>query len=128
MDDESNNEKIGGFIAILSVIIPGMIVSDFMPEWNVLPFSVWLSIAGVGSAIGAAIATKRFFIGSVCGAIAGVGAIIGVYKYVDIRLFFTGSDVFLIFELVLAAAIGSAPGFILYLISVKITASDESPN
>ena len=38
-------EKAGGIILGVTVVIPAMIVTGFMPEWNVLPLWGWLLIA-----------------------------------------------------------------------------------
>ena len=118
--EETVNQKIGSFIAVFTILIPGIIVSDFMPEFNVLPFGLWLTIAAVGGGISGAVYTKRLVLGSVSGLVLGAGALLGVYNYVDIRSLIIDSQTYFTLELIVGAAIGAIPGFIIYLIGEKI--------
>src|SRR5687767_4407612 len=92
--DESPREKWAMWLGILATVLPGMIPSNFMPKWNVLPFIGWLAVATVGSATAGAIAAPRWFRGAIAGALAGVGALLGIWLYVLIRAELTGHTTF----------------------------------
>jgi hypothetical protein len=111
---ESPREKWAGYFGLFMTLIPGMIVSGFMPEWNVLPFAGWLGIAAGGAAIAGAIATPRWLRGAVAGTLIGAGMLLGIWLYVAIRAGLTGSHTFLKLELVIGALIGGAPGMLLF--------------
>ena len=112
--DETPRENWGSWIGVIATIVPGMIASGFMPEWNVLPYEGWFAIAAVGSAIGGAIATPLFVRGAISGAIAGVGTMLGLWLYVVVRSALTGHHTFLKIELVIGGMLGAAPGLLLY--------------
>lgn len=116
---EPKNEWVGSYIAVIAIVVPGLNVSGFMPDWNVLPFSVWLSIAATGTAVGFAIYTKRSTLGLFAGAIIGAGAMMGIYRYVDLRFALTGSKNFMNLEILLGCALGALPGLLLYLFFVR---------
>jgi hypothetical protein len=102
------------YLGLFATIIPAMIASDFMPEWNVLPFGGWLAIATAGAALAGAIATPYWLRGMIAGALAGAGALLGMWLYVIIRAGLTGHATFLKLELVLGALLGAAPGMLLF--------------
>ncbi len=112
--DESPREKWALYFGMFATIIPAMIASDFMPAWNVLPFVGWLAIATVGAGIAGTIATPYWGRGLISGAIAGAGALLGIWLYVTIRTSITGDGAFWKLELVVGTMIGSAPGMLLY--------------
>ena len=56
---ESFGEKIGWWIILISIIIPGMIVTGFMPDMNILPSYGWTAVAIAGAAMGCVISTKK---------------------------------------------------------------------
>ena len=114
MKKESRLERIGGWIALIAIILPGMIVSGFMPEWNVLPFHLWLIIATLGGALGGALAVEKRIPGLISGALVGAGALFGIITYVSIRASLTGNNTFLKIELALGALIGAIPGLLVY--------------
>ncbi|EAQ80309.1 hypothetical protein [Blastopirellula marina] len=122
-DNETPNEMIGGWIAAITIILPSMIVSGFMPEWNALPYFVWLAIAGAGGAVGAAIYTLRWIHGGIGGAVMGVGAVVGVHAYVILRSMLIDSGNFFSLELLIGAGLGALPGLV-YL-SFVASASDD---
>jgi len=111
---ESPRESWALTLGMVAVIIPGMIASDFMPAWNVLPFVGWLAIATIGAALAGAIATPSWDRGMICGALAGAGALAGMWLYVTLRVWLTGSNTFWNVELVIGIGIGGAPGLVLY--------------
>jgi hypothetical protein len=113
-DDESLREKWGGYWGLTCTVVPAMIVSGFMPEWNVLPLFGWVAIAAVGAAVGGAIATPKTVRGLVAGAAMGIGVLLGVYAYVAVRGAVSGHHTFLKLEVVVGALIGAAPGMWLY--------------
>ena len=67
----SSREKRALFLGTLTTLFPGMIVSGFMPELNVLPAIGWLSIAMVGAGVAGALAAPppRRIRGAIAGAI-----------------------------------------------------------
>ncbi|MFT5354382.1 MAG: hypothetical protein ACI9KE_001587 [Polyangiales bacterium] len=113
--NETLAEKAGGWIAILSVVIPSLLASGFTPEWNVLPFAGWVLVSAAGAASGAAIATSRRARGAISGAIGGAGFVLGTWFYVMARQAITGNSTFLSVELLLGGALGAAPGILLYM-------------
>lgn len=118
-EKETFGGKIGGWIVMISVIIPGMIVAGFMPDWNILPSYGWLTVSVVGAGAGCAIATKRLFLGSFCGGLVGAGAITGLTTYVDIRIYFIKSTSIYSLELLIGAIIGAVPGLLLYFLLIR---------
>lgn len=114
--EETLAEKVGGWIAILSVAIPSLLASGFTPEWNFLPFAGWVFIASAGAALGAAIGTSRRVRGAVAGAIGGAGFVLGTWAYVLVRVALTGDSSFFTLELLLGGGLGAAPGILLYML------------
>ncbi|MGE0785732.1 MAG: hypothetical protein AB7S26_08590 [Sandaracinaceae bacterium] len=113
---ETPRQKWGSYIGLFSTLIPAMIVSNFMPAWNVLPFPAWLGIAALGGAIGGGIhaPTTKTPMGVISGALMGAGVLFGVYAYTDLRIALTGNATFFQLELVIGALLGAAPGALLY--------------
>lgn len=108
---ESPRQKVGAYLFFFSTIIPGMIVSGFMPDWNVLPFEVWLSIAAVGGAAGGAVwaEDQRWPVGLLSGGIGGAGVVGVTFAYVVWRSAY--SQTFWSIELVLPALVGLVPAW-----------------
>jgi hypothetical protein len=125
MDDETPREKFAGYFGLIVTLIPALMISDFFPEWNVLPGEVWLAIATVGAGIAGAIATPLWARGAVAGAIAGAGVMLGIWAYVAIRSSLTGHNTFLSLELLIGVGIGCAPGMLLY--SKWASAKNQQP-
>lgn len=119
---ETPREKWASYLGLFVTLIPAMITSGFMPDWDVLPFETWLAIATLGAAVAGAIATPRLARGALAGALAGAGVMIGVWAYVAIRGGLTGNHTFLKIELVIGALIGAAPGMVLYDKWARVTA------
>jgi hypothetical protein len=111
---ESPREKWAGYFGLGVTIIPAMIVSGFMPDWDVLPFGVWLAIASTGAAVAGAIATPKLIRGAIAGGLTGAGILVGVWLYVEIRAWLTGHATFMKLELVIGAILGGTPGFLLF--------------
>ena len=111
---ETPREKWAEYLGIALTVLPAMISAGFMPEWNVLPLSGWISIAAAGGALAAAIATPQWARGAVAGALMGVGVVLGVHAYVAARIAVTDNATFLKLELVIGAMLGAAPGAMLY--------------
>jgi hypothetical protein len=114
VDDETPREKWAGYLGLFFTIIPGMIVSGFMPAWDVLPFQLWLAIATAGAAVAGAIATPRTLRGAVAGAVAGAGVMLGIFAYVALRAGISGNHTFLKLEIMIGALVGAVPGALLY--------------
>lgn len=112
---ETPREKWASWLGLFATLIPGMIVSGFMPKWNVLPIAGWVAVAAVGAAIAGAIATPLLVRGAISGAIMGVGVMLGLWLYVQLRTALLGDVAFLKFELAVGGLIGALPGFVLYL-------------
>ncbi len=112
--NETPREQAGIWIGMIATIFPGLMVSGFMPDWNVLPFGGWLAIAGVGSAIAGAIATPRLVRGAIAGLLAGLGAMFGLWLYVMVRSALIPSNTFFNLELVIGGMLGAAPGLVLF--------------
>jgi hypothetical protein len=110
---ESPREKVGAILACVVVILPGMIISGFMPEIDVLPLWVWVAIAAVGSAIGGALwEAHQPVLGAACGALFGALALLLVPVYVDLR---SGlSSTYWNFEFVIPLGVGVLPSAALY--------------
>lgn len=113
--DEAPRENVASWIGIISTIIPGMMVSGFMPELNVLPVAGWVAIAMVGSAIAGAIATPLTVRGAISGMIAGLGAMMGLWMYVVVRHALIDNGTFFKLELVIGGMLGAIPGALLYV-------------
>lgn len=111
-DDETLNEKIGGWIAIIVISTSALISGGFMPEFNVLPYVAWLAIAGLGGAIGVAIYTRNWLHGTIAGLIIGVGAVLGVHAYIIARSMLIEGGTFFSLELLIGGGLGSIPGLL----------------
>src|SRR4051794_26045543 len=111
---ETPREKWAGICGMFVTIIPGMIASNFMPDWNMLPFVGWLGIATIGAAIAGAAATPLWFRGLIAGAVMGAGVLMGIWLYVTIRAGITGSNVFWKPEIVIGVLLGATPGMLLF--------------
>jgi hypothetical protein len=122
---ESRREMWALYIGLAFTIIPAMIAANLMPDWNVLPFWGWLTIAGVGSAVAGIIATPYWLRGMVAGALAGAGVLLGVWLYVAFRVWLTGNNSFFKIELMIGAILGGGPGLILYQAWARDAARDE---
>src|SRR6187399_3319221 len=92
--DETPREAWASYLGIFAIILPALIASNFMPAWNVLPFWGWLAIATAGAGIAGAIATPFWRRGGISGALAGAGALLGIWLYVAIRTALTGNNTF----------------------------------
>ena len=123
--EESRRETWALYVGLAATIIPGMIASNFMPAWNVLPFEGWLAIATVGAAVAGIIATPYWFRGMIAGALTGAGILLGIWLYVALRVWLTGNNSFFKIELVIGAIIGGGPGLILYGAWARDKARDE---
>ena len=122
--DETPREKWAMNLGLFATIIPAMIASNFMPAWNVLPFTGWLAIAAIGAGVAGAIGTPHWGRGAVAGIIAGAGVLLGMWLYVVIRAGITGHNVFLKLELVVGAVIGAGPGLFLYSVWARQAAPE----
>jgi hypothetical protein len=111
---ETPRETCAAWIGLFVTLIPAMIVSGFMPDWNVLPVGGWVAIATIGAGISGAIATPLTARGALCGAMAGAGALGGMWLYAEVRSALTGSNTFMKLELVIAGLLGGLPGLLLY--------------
>ncbi|MCC9607266.1 hypothetical protein LOC68_13660 [Blastopirellula sp. JC732] len=116
-EGETLNEQIGGWVAVIVITICALISGGFMPDWNVLPYVVWLAIAGLGGAIGVAIYTQNWLHGTIAGVIIGVGAVLGVHAYIIARSMLLEGWPFFKLELMLGGGLGALPG-LLYLFFV----------
>ena len=112
--DETPREKWATNFGLGMTIIPAMIVSGFMPDWNVLPSVGWFGIATVGAGIAGAIATPLWLRGAIAGALIGAGVLLGIWRYVIIRAGITGHHTFLKIEIALGAILGAIPGILLF--------------
>ena len=112
--EETPRENIATWVGIIATLFPGMMVSGFMPNWNVLPVAGWVVVAMVGSAIAGAIATPLMVRGAISGIVAGLGMMIGLWMYVAIRSALTGNNTFFKLELAIGGLLGAAPGMLLY--------------
>lgn len=117
----SKNENIGLAIGSLATVVPGMIMSGFMPEFNVLPTWGWMAIATVGSMFGGMVAAEHRIPGAITGGVVGLGALLGVVFYSTFRMWVFPTDTVLRLELALAALIGSAPGMIAFVKLAKMS-------
>jgi hypothetical protein len=123
--EETPREKFAFYVGMFAIVFPAMIASNFMPLWNVLPLYGWLGIATGGAGIAGAIATPNWLRGILAGALAGAGALMGMWLYVTLRAALTGNTTFLKIELVLGVLIGAAPGLWLYNAWARPSASDN---
>jgi hypothetical protein len=113
MGSNGSRETAGLIVGAVATVVPALIVSGFMPGWNLLPLGAWLGIAGAGGAIGGTIAAPRPVPGLVAGAVTAAGALLGVVGYVFVRSLI--SDSFLNLEIAIGALVGAAPGLILFM-------------
>lgn len=114
MNLETKRQKLGTYVFFAFTLIPGMIVSGFMPDWNVLSFEAWIAIAAAGGAAGGYLwaEDQRWNVGLLSGAVAGAGTVAALFFYVLFRV--EWSSTFWSIELVIPAMIGLLPGWILY--------------
>lgn len=122
--EQTNREKWASWIGMFFAIIPSMIVSGFMPDWNVLPELGWLGITAAGCAIAGAISTPRTLPGMITGMLAGTGMMVASWKYVALRQAVIDSDTYYHLELVIAGLIGAAPGMMLYNVWARVPPSE----
>ena len=120
--DETPAQKVGYFIAGAGVILPAMIVSGFMPLWNVLPLPAWIAIAAGSCGIGMAIGHKPRVAALIGGAVAGGCIPFALIGYVLIREKLTAT--FFSIELLIPGLVGALPGFFVY----KLIASAVDPD
>lgn len=114
MDTLTSREKWALFIGVPFAILPGMIVTGFVPNLFHLPFACWLLVAAVGSAVAGVISTPLAFRGLITGAVSGVGVMLGILAYVFARFIFTDDTVFNNYEIGLGGILGAVPGSLLY--------------
>ncbi|NEQ97225.1 MAG: hypothetical protein F6K30_10960 [Cyanothece sp. SIO2G6] len=118
----TNREKLALYLGIICTIIPGMMLSGFLPGADVLPLLGWLGIAAGGAAIAGAIATPRWLRGAIAGALIGIGVLVGLLLYIELRTMILNSDTFLRLEIAIGAGLGAIPGFILFATWAKAEA------
>jgi len=117
--------KVGGIVAIVAIVIPGMIVGGFFPLWyggDPVPwYVVALSLGAIGGALFARGRTP-IWVGALGGAAAAVGGVALIVAMTADRLSV------LKLELVLWVVLGALPGFLLYLLLGRLTrrASDAA--
>ena len=110
----TNRQKLSLYLGIICTVLPGMILSGFLPGAEIMPLLGWMGVAAGGAAIAGAIATPRWLRGAISGALIGIGVLMGLVLYIELRTMILDSDTFLKIEIVIGAAIGSIPGFILF--------------
>lgn len=120
MSNETPLQRLGYSIGTFGIILPGMIVSGFMPNWNVLPFVVWWGIAILSGAIGGFLIGTPRLAAAIAGGVVGAGALLGVAFYVDVRSLVITSETYFTFELLIGALIGSGPGLVLFSFIAKV--------
>ncbi|MEL7224398.1 MAG: hypothetical protein AAGL17_05935 [Cyanobacteria bacterium J06576_12] len=115
MSQLTPRQNVALMVGGAATIVPGMIMSGFMPEWDVLPATSWLAIAAIGSAVGGVIGFPRQWLrASIAGAITGSGALIGLILYVYFRTLVIDSDTFIRIELAIGPLLGALPGGALF--------------
>jgi hypothetical protein len=117
--EETPREKWTTYLGLFASVIPGMIVTGFMPGWNVLPLIGWLAIATLGGGIAGALSTPLRFRGLISGAISYAGVFAGMLLYVTVRASLLSDHPIWRVELVVGALLGWSPGMILYGILVR---------
>ena len=110
----ANRQKLALYLGIICTVIPGMMLSGFLPGANIMPLLGWLGLAAGGTAIAGAIATPRWLRGAISGALIGIDVLMGLLLYIELRTMLLNSDTFLKLEIAIGAGIGSIPGFILF--------------
>jgi hypothetical protein len=103
-------QTTGLVIFTVTCMIPGLTISGFWPEWNVLSLGAWMAIAAAGGAAGGALFMPelgRWYIGAVGGLVAGPGSLYATVWWA------AGRDSLWNAELVLVGAVGSVPGILL---------------
>ena len=110
--EETTGQKVGMWIAILTVLFPSMIVSGFTPDWNVLPLWMWISISAAGAGIGMAIGYRPMLAALLGGATGGACIPLALIGYVIVRVMLT--ETFINLELLIPALIGALPGIAVY--------------
>ncbi|MEL6195876.1 MAG: hypothetical protein AAFP04_10340 [Myxococcota bacterium] len=119
-DMESRRSKIGSVVIALFVILPAAILSGFMAElYDLLPFTGWLAVAGLGGLIGGALLAEGLEMwGGIGGLMSGLLMPFAVSQYVDFRIGL--SSTFFSIELLIPGLVAAAPGFATYFIGKKI--------
>lgn len=112
-------QTLGSIVLGVGVVIPAMIITGFMPEWDVLPLWAWTVIAALSGGIGIALLVERLRgLAFMAGFIGGAGALIGMVIYVPLRAQL--SESFFTIEFVIPCVLGGLPGFILYGIGSRL--------
>ena len=116
---ESLGERIGPVILALGILVPGMIVGDLMPAWNVLPIWAWAIVAAVAGASGCALMAEEDRIpAGLGGAIGGPLALLAIPLYVDARS--SWGHTYFVIELLIPALLGAAPGWVVFWLVRRI--------
>lgn len=108
--------KVCAWVLLFCVIVPGMILSGFFGEWNVLSAGAWIAIATLGAAAaGAGFVHKRapHWVGVLGGALVAPGALAAIAWWTSGR-----SSVFRL-EIALAFFLGATPGLVIYTLLFK---------
>jgi dolichol kinase len=108
--EETTRKKIGTYVFAFATIIPALIVSGFMPDWNVLPFWGWGLIAAIGGALGGFIwGEGREWQAALAGFVSGFSCILALEGYVHIRNHI--SHTYLSIELLIPFGLAMLPGY-----------------
>jgi len=110
----------------LLVLLPGMVVSGFMPELDVLPFWGWCLVTAFGGLLAGAIGIEqRPLLGAVSGFVGCLGTVPAILFYVDWRS--SLSDTFMTIEFVVPMLVAMVPGFVVFAIGKRmLPGADEA--
>lgn len=126
-EPESLRQKVGPVVIGLLCFIPAMIVSGFMPDWDVLEPWQWAALSTAGGALGGALlAEGRAVTGAVAGLVSGALVIPLVVWYVDMRAGL-GSTYFSI-EFLIPGLVAFLPGWGLYTLAERLWPSTPEPS
>lgn len=115
----SMRQKLALALGSACTMVPAMIVTGFMPEWDVLPLTGWLTIATLGSGLAGAIGAARSARGAIAGGLTGGGAMLGIMAYMAIRSAILPIDTYLRLEFAIGAVFGAIPGMLLFRFWVR---------
>ena len=126
MASETLREKSGPVVLGLFVMVPGLIVSGFMSEWDVLPWWGWMLVSMAGGGVGAALMDEDHpIIGGVAGVVGGGTALVATVAYVMLRAEL--SDTFFSLEFVVPLLVGALPALAIRWVGVRLLGGPTAP-
>lgn len=102
-------QQVGLLLLLLSSVLPGLVITGFIPDFGVLTYSLstWIIISIVGGAIAGSLfmnTMKYWYLGAITGILISPGMLIATYYYTLAR-----THLFSI-EIIIPMLLGALPG------------------